>query len=989
MSLWNDFWDFVDDTVHDVGDTLEGAWHSIKDNPIGAITSAVAMAYGIPPAWAGALGGAAGAASTGGNIVKAAITGGAMGYMGAAAGAAAGTAGTIAQAAAAGTAASVTGAILTGQDVLTAAKQGLILGAVSGGVVKLMTPSEAIQAVPTKSLADLTATSSDPLGDLIGEMGWTDSDSARAAASQAFSKNAATTQTMLQESIPDYVLKAASQSTNPAAYIADELGWNPNSITVAAAERATNAYKQEVAQQETAAKVEAAKPINQLKALGVDADTAQTLVNSGIDNVTEVNLVKDLMAKGYAANDIVDLQSAGVDLNGLKNLSTNVFNANQIDNMLTKGVSINDISSVSANTKFLGLPTDQLENLLSKGADFRDLSSWKVSGQLQSAQQLLDNGVSADNINSLRSNGWDVNKLASQVEGGYISGDEINNTIKTNYTRQGINSLLNDTTRLPTPEEIAQQQQLELQQQQQAQQQAQIQAETQQNLLKNAQQLSELSGGRYTPQEIIDQNLNARSIQFENTYNNILQNQGTDAAYKFIDDFQNMYKQYGEDYTYNHLNEISQPQPVQPEVTQPGQVAGPVTPGQSVDVSNITQEQLNQLTQENNPYMNSNQGTSTAGGYTPEQQEMYTRLRESGYGVQEAMDMVTNGTVSDAAPTRVDVTGTPGFAENPNSAIPEYRTPNTDLATQQQIDNGEASFNQAANAWEVTTQPVQPETPVAIVPPVVPPTTTVPEIPTVEVTAPRVETPQPVTPIITPPTTVAPTQPVVQPPAPVAPTQPTVVSSSTRTTSDGSVYKDDQYSDGTTTTVLVSGPVSPSGQTSTGGTTNPNQPLTPPKQEVIPPDTSYVAPVEVTPPPVDTTTPPVEQPPVDTTPFVPMIPPTGTTPEVPPETRGHYTLGAPIMPNIPTGLNPGYITNVPNQYQNTNPAQSKYYWGAHPYQSGNTFDRQLYTQSVGAPVTPWGATHAQTAATPQQILQAMGQMYPLLNSVSGPVQPTF
>ena len=128
------------------------------------------------------------------------------------------------------------------------------------------------------------------------------------------------------------------------------------------------------------------------------------------------------------------------------------------------------------------------------------------------------------------------------------------------------------------------------------------------------------------------------------------------------------------------------------------------------------------------------------------------------------------------------------------------------------------------------------------------------------------------------------------------------------------------------------------------------------------------------------------------TPEVPFVPPAvipPAEPTLPPETRGHYTWGTPPKVNIPTGLNPGLITDVPSFYQTTNPAQSQYYWGQHPYQPGKTFDKTLYNQIPKAPVSPFGLGYAQTAATPEEILQQMQGVYPLMGTtnINGPVKP--
>lgn len=159
-------------------------------------------------------------------------------------------------------------------------------------------------------------------------------------------------------------------------------------------------------------------------------------------------------------------------------------------------------------------------------------------------------------------------------------------------------------------------------------------------------------------------------------------------------------------------------------------------------------------------------------------------------------------------------------------------------------------------------------------------------------------------------------------------------------------------------------------------------PLTPPVQEVIPPTPKI--PEVVVPETVTPETPTTETP-TDTTPYVPIL-----TPEEPilpsvDDYRGKYTLGTPIRPNIPNTLNPGWITNVPTYYQTTNDAQSKYYWGGHPYQTGTTFNPTLYNTLPNAPSTPFGLGFAQKAATAHDIMGAMQSRY---SSPIQPIQPT-
>jgi hypothetical protein len=95
---------------------------------------------------------------------------------------------------------------------------------------------------------------------------------------------------------------------------------------------------------------------------------------------------------------------------------------------------------------------------------------------------------------------------------------------------------------------------------------------------------------------------------------------------------------------------------------------GAEIPGATIDVSNMTQEQLNQALSQNNPYL------------------------ETGPGGQFA---------SAETPFRVDVSGAAGTAEAPSYAITESMTPGSQLATQAQIDAGAATWNPTANAWEV------------------------------------------------------------------------------------------------------------------------------------------------------------------------------------------------------------------------------------------------------------------------------------------------
>jgi hypothetical protein len=85
------------------------------------------------------------------------------------------------------------------------------------------------------------------------------------------------------------------------------------------------------------------------------------------------------------------------------------------------------------------------------------------------------------------------------------------------------------------------------------------------------------------------------------------------------------------------------------------------------------------------------------------------------------------------------------------------------------------------------------------------------------------------------------------------------------------------------------------------------------------------------------------------------VPPIDTTT---PKKKGYGPItpldwGAGVPLDV-SGLNPGWITNVPRYYNNPSPVAAQYYWGQHPYQAGATFDRALYNTLPVAPATPFG-----------------------------------
>jgi len=131
-----DIVDGIGDVIEDVGDFIGDTVEAVVENPLGAIVSVGSMALGVPPVWAGALGGAANAAANDGNILEGALLGGVTGYVGGVAGqtAASAGAGNILAGAAGGAAAGATGAALTGQDIIRGALMGGTLGAGTGAL---------------------------------------------------------------------------------------------------------------------------------------------------------------------------------------------------------------------------------------------------------------------------------------------------------------------------------------------------------------------------------------------------------------------------------------------------------------------------------------------------------------------------------------------------------------------------------------------------------------------------------------------------------------------------------------------------------------------------------------------------------------------------------------------------------------------------------------------------------------------------------------
>jgi hypothetical protein len=186
----------------------------------------------------------------------------------------------------------------------------------------------------------------------------------------------------------------------------------------------------------------------------------------------------------------------------------------------------------------------------------------------------------------------------------------------------------------------------------------------------------------------------------------------------------------------------------------------------------------------------------------------------------------------------------------------------------------------------------------------------------------------------------------------------------------------------------------------TGLTTPPTPPVTPiiptvtvvgtgGSGLVVPPTPPVVPPVVN--PPVVPKPPQPPQPPVPPTPpVVPIVTP--KTPTVTQTSVGPTTLPATVFGTTPTVNNPGYLNpgliQAQTYYKNdTSPVQAQYYWGAHPFQYGPTFNAALYNQVPGG-TTPWGLQQMGTDLTTAQLQALINGQAVTPGVVGGPVAPT-
>lgn len=793
-----------------------------------------------------------------------------------------------------------------------------------------------------------------------------------------------------------------------------------------------------------------ALPFKQLVNSGaMTIDEASVL---GQNNVT-LDQANKLIGLGYTANDLDNLIGAGVKVDTLTNLANTKFPETQINSLLQNGVSANDISLASNFVNAGKLSVQNADTILKGGLTGFDISSAANSGKVNAIADLMSKGMTDDTYRKLSDSGMDFNTINNGVNNGKITANDLNWQTENNPNgyKNYINSQVTTTAQQPSqPAQPTQPVQPSTSYVSPTQQITNtglvnsVDAQVLANAGYTASDVKNLVNLGYTGADLADlasTGVYASTLtqlantQFpESTINDLLvgghsaneiskasfavSNKGVplNTATQLMEKGVNGNDIYSMSFTNSKL------------------------PDQALDLANkgLDPNTINKLYQSGYDLTKvsagltdgrltaSNVNTKVAGGgtwstdinkqlaqaappkvTTPTAPPNTVDVGGGNFMDQQGNIVDINGNITQAAvkpPTpdvnvaggqgfQVEVGGTPKYAGQQGAGTPP---PGFQVATPQDVfgpnDTGSANkpfvagtyYDSKTNTWY--TPQVQPEIPQVQ-----------PEIPEVVVTAPKPE--QPFIPIITPTIPSSPTPPAVTPqpvtpPAPVVtppqPTTPTVVSSTTRTTTDGSVYRDDEKSDGTVTTTLISGPTGTGG--GTAGTTTPapttptptapeipeitvtaprpETPLTPPTQVVIP-EQPKIPEVVVPEQPTTPTTP--------TEPYIPIVTPP-TTPAIPVDNThyGTYKWGTPPAIKVPEGLNPGFITNVPDFYKPTNQAGSKFYWGAHPFQPGQTFDPQLYNQVPNAPVNPFGLGYAQKAATSQDILSRMQATQPVV-----------
>jgi hypothetical protein len=301
-------------------------------------------------------------------------------------------------------------------------------------------------------------------------------------------------------------------------------------------------------------------------------------------------------------------------------------------------------------------------------------------------------------------------------------------------------------------------------------------------------------------------------------------------------------------------------------------------------------------------------------------------------------------------PFRVEVSGAAGTAEAPSYANTDLMTPGSQLATQAQIDAGQATWNPNANAWEIGT-----------------PTSTYkgPEVYTFDDGSTM----------------------TINSDGSSSFTDATMGQTTGHAAGTGHAQQNAAggvtytYDDGTWLTINPDGTSawtdttgamhSSTGGTYTGAGDNGDTTdlgeikITAPKEPTVIDDPNDIVHHDVLPTDTTTTTPGGEG--GWTTPVTPVFPtvPTTTTPTE--GDGGGVNTGTGPISQLKTyyGLNPGWIQAVP-QYVTTNPGQARYYHGDQAFQAGPTFNSALASHGINQPAQAWGQQQAFTPMTSQE-----------------------
>jgi hypothetical protein len=795
----------------------------------------------------------------------------------------------------------------------------------------------------------------------------------------------------------------------------------------------------------------------------ITVDQAATYADAGYAPAD----VTKLISVGYNAADLQDLASVGVNARDLVSLSNTQFAEGKINDLMSGGASVFDIARASDVINTGKIDVDTASQLLTRDVSGNAIVNLANKGQAQAA---VNSTLSGSTINRLSEGQWDISRAVALQN----SGTDVNQLISENKwdTYRQLAAPPTATATAPTPTAPVDPTKSLVDA-------GTITAQQVSDLTENGYSKSDISNlisKGYTAPDLFDlaaAGVPARTLvsladtQFAETQINDLMSAGASAndiatASQFVNkgdlSVDTATKLLSKDLTGNQIASLINNQPKNLDAiadstlnnsTVSRLLDGGWDLNKAVQLSNSGTD-VNALISSNkwDDYRMISQappGTipvkDAAGRVSYFEAATGNTLDASGKVITYARAPEVGGGTQTAGigDVGVEVAGRPGKVGQ-ESAVRGPLTPGNVLASDADIDAGRATFNDAANAWEMPAQapeseytyttppgevvgPPAPEAPPneyiyttppgEFVGPAQPPTTT-------PVAPPTQVTPTPLPPAAPGPeyTYTTPPGEVVGPPAPPAattfymPDGQTVVStpSGTYTEQGGLVHPNPNWAvnNGGTTTP----PAAPGAEYTY--TTPPGEVVGPPAPPVTQPPLLPLEPVEITPRPV---TPVVVEPPLMPLQPTPVNPPAPVTPvEVaPPPVTPPAPTPAPVevitppTPYVPVptppvgedptkfkgygpitplvfgdvgqinnpGLNPGFIQPAP-YYRTTSPVQSQYYWGQRPYQPGPTFNQALYNTVPAAPATPFGL---QQMYTPTDLNAYLSQF------TAGPVAP--